>query len=219
MAKIKKTVGKVSVNTGKKGRVYTIEGNDYTSVTTPLGIVSFPYLEVWRARVGKTKADRVGAKAGRRGTLIHDYCDKVCTGEEYKCKKAHQDTMDAFEEWFHRRVKKVWSTEQVVFSKKHKVAGRYDFFGELKGDGLFLIDWKTGRIKKESYLQLAAYCNLLAECTDVNLPDIDGRMTLSVKDKVKEYTPNKGKDSTASIKKDFNMYLNILKVWKWANNK
>lgn len=198
----------------KKGRKYTIGTNEYDSVTTPLSILSFPGLAIWKARIGKTKAERYARKAARRGTVIHNYCEQICLGKTPKVNKKYKDSVDAFKKWFDENVEEVIEVEKVVWSDKYKVAGRYDFLGRLKGrKGLAVIDWKTGKIKREHFLQLAAYRALTGESTDIPLKDIKHRIVLSVKDgKVKEVEP-KGKANA-----DWKVYLKVLDVWRWSLN-
>lgn len=208
MKKMRKTKKKVEI----KNRYYHIGENDYVRVTAPLNILSTPYLEIWKARIGKTKASRVASKASARGSLIHRYCESICLGEVPDVKKKYKKQMEVFKEWFDENVEEVMLVEQMVYSDTYKLAGTPDLVAKLKGrKGIWVLDWKTGRIKPEHFLQLAAYATLVMECTDVKT--VSGRLILGIRDnKVKEVEPKKKR-----IKPDFEIYMHVYTVWKWVH--
>lgn len=216
------TPSKVEVIDSENGRVYLVNGREYISVTTPLSILAMPYLEIWRARKGKKVADSIAAKAAAQGSTIHSYIDKICNGKEVEIAYKYSTVMGKFQEWFAENVIKVWETEKVVWSDKYMVGGRYDFLGEIKGyDGLTIIDWKSGRIKKEHFLQLAAYRHLTYERNKkIKLSDIKRRLVVQVKDdEVKEVWPEKEKGIDTNIDRDWEVYLSLLTVYNWYKEK
>ena len=204
-----------------KERFYLVGENKYLSVTTILSILSVPWLKVWEARVGKSAANRIGKRAANYGSVIHGYCDKVVNGKKPKIKKKYKKDMDAFKEWVNENVEEVVSSEEAVWSDVYLVAGRYDFLGRLKDrPGLTIVDWKTGRIKKEHFLQLAAYRFLASECTDVALEDIQGRLVVRIKDgKVSEHQPKMGRSKKkvddVNIDTDWEVYKSIITAYNW----
>ena len=57
---------------GPNGRVYnTPSGNKYPSVTSVVGLLNQDEIKAWRARVGEEEANRISARASKRGTQIH----------------------------------------------------------------------------------------------------------------------------------------------------
>lgn len=207
----------------EKGTRYYLDesGKKFVSVTTPLGIVSIPWLKVWEARVGKKETKRIGTKAANYGSVIHGYCDKICLGKSPKIKKKYKTDMEAFKEWFAKNVEEVVAVEKVVHSDTYLVAGKYDFLGKLRGrPGLTIVDWKTGRLKKEHFLQLSAYRALTAECTTIPIEDIQGRLVVRIKDgKCTEHQPSGGRSKKIvpdiNMAIDWEIYKNLLSVYRW----
>ena len=200
------------------GRTYTIEGEDYTSVTTPFKIISMPFLKLWETRVGVKTARGIASKAANYGSKIHGYCEDYLTKGEIKPPKKYKADMDAFIKWADENIEEKIASEKVVWSPKYLVAGRYDFLGKIKGyDGLCIVDWKTGRLRPEHFLQLAAYRKLTAESTDIPLEDIKHRLVVSIKNgKCKAIPPDK-KNPTIdpNLDVDFEVYLSVLNVYNW----
>ncbi len=205
----------------KGGRYYLDEstGDKYTSVTTPLGILSVPYLAVWEARIGKIAAGRISKKAAGYGSTIHAAMEKLCRGEEYDTKSSKvKEQLISAREWVEKRIKKVVLTEEVVWSKKYMVAGRFDFLGEVEGlDGLTVVDWKSGKIKKEHFLQLAVYRQLIAESKGIPLEDIKHRLVVQIRDnKVVEIAPDKNNPTEdINMETDFEIYKALLQVFHY----
>jgi genome maintenance exonuclease 1 len=64
------------------GRLYkTPSGEKYPSVTTILSSYGKKELFEWRERVGAEEANRIAAKASRRGTALHTVCEKYLLNE------------------------------------------------------------------------------------------------------------------------------------------
>ena len=60
----------------------TPEGLLYPSVTTVLGAAADKSgLDAWRKAVGEEEANRVSARAARRGTAVHSLCEKLVLNE------------------------------------------------------------------------------------------------------------------------------------------
>lgn len=204
-----------------KGERYyeDVNGNRFVSVTTPLGILSVPYLAVWEARIGKVAAGRISKKAAGYGSTIHAAMEKLCRGEEYETKSPKvKEQLISAREWAEKKIKKVVLTEEVVWSKKYMVAGRFDFLGEVEGlDGLTVVDWKSGKIKKEHFLQLAVYRQLIAESKGIPLEDIKHRLVVQIRDnKVVEVAPDKNNPmEDTNMETDFEVYKALLQVFHY----
>lgn len=208
----------ITVVTEKGVRHYHIGKKKYVSVTTPLGIISIPWLKVWEARVGKTMCRKVGARASSYGTKVHALCDDICLGKEIKPTKKYKKDMAAFKVWFDENVEEVVATEQALWSDEVMVAGRVDFIGRIKGrPGLTIVDWKTGRLKKEHFLQLAAYAKLAKER---GTEGIEGRLVVRIKEgKCTTHQPKGGRNKTPvpdeNLDRDWEIYKNLLNVYRW----
>ena len=62
----------LSADTSDTGRVYHTPSGSYPSITTVLKIINEEAIEAWKKRVGLEEANRVGNRAARRGTLVHE---------------------------------------------------------------------------------------------------------------------------------------------------
>ena len=211
-----------TVQEGKE-RFYLVDDDKYLSVTTILNILSIPWLKVWEARVGKGPAKRIGKKAANYGSVIHGYCDKIVMGKKPKIKKKYKKDMDAFKKWAKDNVEEVIASEEAVWSTTYRVAGRYDLVARIKDrEGLTIIDFKTGRVKKEHFLQLAAYKALAEECSDVE--DIKWRLVVRIKDGEVTVHPPEGRRSKkikpdVNINADWEVYKSLLNVYNWSRRK
>lgn len=209
----------IKVKDTKDGRFYQIGEETYVSVTTPLSILSTPFLSVWRAKIGTKAADFISAKAAAHGTRVHSWAEKICKGEDIEPpKKPELLVMLAnLTSWVGENVKRVIFTEQVVWSPTILVAGRCDLLAEIKGlDGLTVVDWKTGRVKREHMLQLAVYRHLISESQGIPLEDIRHRLVVQIKDTVKEISPdpkNPAEDNNMEV--DWEVYKALLQVFHY----
>ena len=162
------------------GRVYNTPIGEFPSVTTVLGqTADKTWLKEWVARVGKEEADRIRDAAAERGTILHDYLEKLY--EEYESPTI--DEVRNFIEisglkqeklFIQKMVKsllkyllannfKTVAQEFVVWDRELKLAGRCDSLGYWNGK-LIVVDYKTSRRKKsrasieDYFLQATAYC-------------------------------------------------------------
>lgn len=140
-------------------RYYRIRDKLYPSVTTALSVIRRPALEHWRGEKGNKEANRLMNEAGELGTKAHDLCEAVnrglpwCTDDERLARM-----VEAYEEWFHKYIRKVLYVERVVFNPLYVYAGRVDLVCIFKRDRKpSLVDYKTGGLWPEIPLQLAAY--------------------------------------------------------------
>ena len=171
--------GEVTLKDVWGGRSYIIDGTEYVSTTTPLGILAYPFLEIWRVRVGKTKAGLISKRAAKYGTKIHKYAadileEKLKTdndipiSEFFDVEELHpkyQAEIRAIQEWIEENVDEIIGIEKTVYSEDYRIAGAVDLICTLKGrKGVYWCDWKTGHIKDEAMLQLSSYCKLTVEC-------------------------------------------------------
>jgi len=204
----------------KKFRHYIVGDKEYVSVTTPLAIMSFQQLDLWKQRVGATKAGIIGRKAGNYGNKMHKYFEWVCLGKDFKVRKKYKKDVEAFRKWAASNITEVLDTEKSVYSHKVKLAGRFDLLCRLKGyDGICIVDFKTGRIKAEHFLQLAAYLKLTEESDKKYKGKITNRIVLGIRDgKCKSVVIDKKNPLTDNkIDSDWEVYQSVLKVWRWKN--
>lgn len=154
------------------GRVYqTPTGQAYPSVTSVTSLSTAKYIHEWRQRVGVEEANRVSAKASKRGTAIHSLCENYLLGtnptpnladhEMWSTLKPHLDRID-----------NIHCFETQLFSHHLGVAGTVDCIAEYDGR-LSVIDFKTSsRVKSRDdihtyFMQTSAYAVMFEELTGV----------------------------------------------------
>ena len=155
-----------------QGRVYqTITGLKYPSVTSVLSMMDKSSLYEWRKRVGEEEANRVSARAARRGTAIHSLCEEYLYGKNpepsmfdaqvFNSIKPHLDKID-----------NIHALESKLYSDYLRVAGTVDCIAEFDGR-LSVIDFKTSRRLKSRedipgyFIQTAAYAVAFEERTGI----------------------------------------------------
>lgn len=156
-------------------RVYrTPSGNAYPSVTTVTGMLGKASIMAWRKRVGDEEANRVSARAAKRGTRIHSLC------EDFLNNKFVEPDFFEYEMWntlvpVLSEIDKVHALETPLYSDHLEVAGTVDCIAEFRGK-LSIIDFKTSkRIKSRDdihnyFMQCAAYAVAFEERTGISVP-------------------------------------------------
>ena len=154
-------------------RVYKrSEGVYYPSVTTILQYMpKNKFFESWLKDVGHN-ADLIMRRAGKQGTQVHEACEKLILGEEvswmddYGNARYSQIVWEMilkFYEFWNTYKPELISSEEFVWSDKHRYAGTADIVCKLN-DEVWLLDIKTSNSIHKSYdLQLASYAKALEE--------------------------------------------------------
>jgi len=154
------------------------EGVYYPSVTTILQYMpKNKFFESWMKDVGHN-ADLIMRKAGREGTQVHEAAEKLVEGEEIswmdqygnaKYSKLVWEMILKFADFWNTHKPELISSEQFVWSDKHKYAGTADIVCKMNNE-VWLIDIKTSNSIHKSYdLQLSAYAQGLKESRDVKI--------------------------------------------------
>lgn len=162
------------------GRVYETPEGIFPSITTVLGATANKtWLQKWIDSVGEEEANRIKEAAAERGTILHNYLERLY--EEYESPTKEQAkyfiassglnnekpfiktmTVELLKHLLVNNFRSV-SQEFVVWDSELKVAGRCDGVGYWNGN-LVVIDYKTSRKKKsvsqikDYYLQATFYC-------------------------------------------------------------
>lgn len=148
------------------------EGVYYPSVTTILQYMpKNKFFDNWLKDVGHN-ADLILRKAGKEGTQVHEAAEKLVLGEEvtwmddYGNAKYSQIVWEMilrFADFWNTHKPELISTEQFVWSDKHKYAGTADLVVKMDGE-IWLLDLKTSNALHRAYdLQLAAYAKGMEE--------------------------------------------------------
>ena len=148
-------------------RLYlTPDGESLPSVTTILSKTKDKsFLKQWRAKVGEAAAEKIIQDAGKIGTALHLYIERLVNGEKYKDltiigiqaeKMAKKIGAAAFKD-----ITEVWGSEIHLYYP-NKYAGTADMIGVYKGRPTVMDFKQTNRPKKREWIQdylmqLAAY--------------------------------------------------------------
>jgi len=179
-------------------RFYSIDGKNFPSVTSVLGIKKKKELANWRQSIGENVANWEMGRAARRGKSTHTLVEQYLKGETpsersvlplglFKLMRPYVDQID-----------NIHMIEQVMYSKELGLAGQTDCIAEYNGK-LSVIDFKTAnKERKESwidnyFLQCTAYATMYKELYGKNIDQIvvliaseDGAMQSFIKE-TKDY--------------------------------
>ena len=149
-------------------RFYNIDGKNYPSITTVLGIRKSEALKGWREKIGEGVANWEMGRAARRGKSFHTLVEQYLKGETpsirdvlplglFKLLKPYIDQID-----------NIHLLEAIMYSPKLTVAGQVDCVAEYNGK-LSVIDFKTANKERQEdwidnyFLQTTAYAHMYEE--------------------------------------------------------
>ena len=165
---------------GKRHYV-TEDGRKYPSVTTVLDFnKDKTALIEWRERVGDAEADKISNRATRRGSAIHNLCEKYVLNETIALAEEQPINVYMFNQIraaLESRVDNVHCVESALVSHKLQVAGRVDLIAEYDGK-LAVIDYKTSNKKKpkewitDYFEQTSLYAYMYWEMTGIMIKKI-----------------------------------------------
>jgi len=203
----------------------------YPSVTTILQYMpKNKFFDNWLKDVGHS-ADLIMRKAGKEGTQVHEAAESLVLGKEvnwmddYGNAKYSQlvwEMILKFYDFWSTYKPELISTEEFVFSDKHKYAGTADLLVKMDGE-TWLLDIKTSNNLHRSYhLQLAAYAKALEEAKGIKI-DRTGIIWLksSTRSSSKKKGVYQGKGwqikTIDEIDYNFDLFLTIYKLYLLEN--
>lgn len=155
-----------------EGRRYaTPSGKAYPSVTSVTGLHGKAAFFEWRKRVGEEEANRVSARATKRGTAIHSLCETYLLNEEATPTVFDLETFNSLKPYLDR-INNIHCLETQLYSDFLEVAGTVDCIAEYEGR-LSVIDFKTSKRMKSRddissyFMQTAAYAVMFEERTKI----------------------------------------------------
>ena len=159
------------------GRIYEFDdGSRYYSVTTMLGATGDKrFLEAWKERIGKQRAEAELKYAGTIGTQMHEALEYYLINQEEP--EAYPNSVvknltKQITPYLDKRIDDVWATEKVLYSDHLKLAGTADGIVHYRlKSGVFpvILDFKTSKkLKKPEWMvdyftQLAIYALMMEE--------------------------------------------------------
>lgn len=154
------------------GRTYqTPTGNAYPSVTSVVGLLKAQQIQEWRASVGAEEANKISARASRRGTAIHSLCEDYLLGKNPSPSPFDREMFSSMKPLLDR-IDNIHCLETQLYSHHLEVAGTVDCIAEFDGK-LHVIDFKTASKPKERdwihdyFMQTSAYAVMFEELTGI----------------------------------------------------
>mgnify|MGYP001156942303 FL=1 len=149
-------------------RFYNIDGKNYPSVTSILGIKKKEGLEQWRKNVGEEAAKWEMARAARRGKATHTLVEQYLKGEPQTIRDVLPIGMFRLLKPYLDQINNIHCLERIMYSHKLTLAGQVDCIAEYNGK-LSVIDFKTANKERidswntNYYLQCTAYAIMYEE--------------------------------------------------------
>ncbi len=201
-----------------KYRFYEVNGTNYPSVTSVLGVRKKVELQQWRDRIGENVANWEMGRAARRGTATHNLIENYIKGEPLTEKSVLPLGLFKLMKPYIDQIQNIHCLETVLYSQKYKLAGQVDCIAEYNGK-LSVIDFKTANKERKEewidnyFMQCTAYGLMYEEMYNTEIEDIvvimggeDGSMVTYVKKKA-DYIP-KLEEVVEDFYKMFNLEYN-----------
>jgi genome maintenance exonuclease 1 len=161
-------------------RYYHPDGKSYPSVTTVMSWLASEGIAKWREKVGDEEANKVMIRASKRGTNVHDVCEKYLLNEENYIDPNDHILMQSFtdiKQVLDANLDDIYCLEKALYSDYLGLAGKTDCIGKYKNKRS-VVDFKTSRkLKKKHYIkgylmQATAYSIMFEELTGISVPNI-----------------------------------------------
>jgi len=214
----------------KRSGYYYIDEVEYPSVTKIIGetLAKGFGLDYWIKKEIVTLALKMSAKAGSenldfkevlaeftkfqktitgRGKEVHALAEAWCLSNILPTPSGEfEGYTRALNSWIKTHKPKPIQSEILLYSEKHKYAGRCDLICEINGEK-WIVDFKTnsqGRAYPETGIQLVSYFNAVHEMKIEKL-DKMGVVVLA---------PD-GTFAFKEMNEDFQTFLNVKALWEW----
>ena len=176
-------------------RFYEIDGKNYPSITTVLGIQKKKELQKWRDSIGEDVANWEMRRAARRGKSTHKLVEQYLKGETPSERSVLPLGMFRLIKPYVDQINNIHCLETIMYSHKLTVAGQVDCIAEYNGK-LSVIDFKTANKERQEswienyFLQTCAYAIMYEELFKKKIDQLviliageDGSMVPFVKEK------------------------------------
>ncbi|NDH49437.1 MAG: hypothetical protein EBY41_02600 [Proteobacteria bacterium] len=170
---------KLDRQTSDGGRVYvTEEGNAYPSVTTVLSELNKASIIEWRSRVGEEAANKITARAVRRGTKVHGILEDFVSNKDNYLEGHMPSNIEMFkviEPFLTENVEEIYGIEIKLYSDTLRAAGTADLYCKYRGLPT-ILDFKTSRKEKREdwilnyKLQCSTYAMMVEEIYGLIVP-------------------------------------------------
>jgi len=185
-------------------RFYEIDGRNYPSITTVLGVQKTKELQKWRDSIGNDVANWEMGRAARRGKATHTLVEQYLKGETPSERSVLPLGLFRLLKPYVDQINNIHCLETIMYSKKLTVAGQVDCIAEYNGK-LSVIDFKTANKERQEswienyFLQTTAYSMMYEELYGTKIEQLviliageDGTMVPFIKER-KPYEEKLGK--------------------------
>ena len=175
-------------------RYYDIDGQNYPSVTSILGIRKKEGLQKWRDSIGEDVANWEMNRAARRGKSFHKLVEQYLNNETPSIRDVLPLGLFRLAKPYIDQINNIRLLEKIMVSPKLTIAGQVDCVAEYNGK-LSVIDFKSANKERKEdwienyFLQCTAYSSMYEETFGEKIEQIvvllaaeDGTMTAYVKD-------------------------------------
>ena len=175
-------------------RFYDIDGQNYPSVTSVLGIRKKEGLVKWRESIGEDVANWEMNRAARRGKSFHKLVEQYLNNETPSIRDVLPLGLFRLAKPYIDQINNIRLLEKIMVSPKLTIAGQVDCVAEYNGK-LSVIDFKSANKERKEdwienyFLQCTAYSSMYEETFGEKIEQIvvllaaeDGTMTAYVKD-------------------------------------
>ena len=175
-------------------RFYDIDGQNYPSVTSILGIRKKDGLQKWRDSIGEDVANWEMNRAARRGKSFHKLVEQYLNNETPSIRDVLPLGLFRLAKPYIDQINNIRLLEKIMVSPKLTIAGQVDCVAEYNGK-LSVIDFKSANKERKEdwienyFLQCTAYSSMYEETFGEKIEQIvvllaaeDGTMTAYVKD-------------------------------------
>ena len=175
-------------------RFYDIDGQNYPSVTSVLGIRKKEGLVKWRESIGEDVANWEMNRAARRGKSFHKLVEQYLNNETPSIRDVLPLGLFRLAKPYIDQINNIRLLEKIMVSPKLTIAGQVDCVAEYNGK-LSVIDFKSANKERKEdwienyFLQCTAYSAMYEETFGEKIEQIvvllaaeDGTMTAYVKD-------------------------------------
>ena len=106
-----------------KYRFYDINGTNYPSVTSILGVRKKVELQQWRDKIGENVANWEMGRAARRGTATHNLIENYIKGEPLEEKSVLPLGLFKLMKPYIDQINNIHCLETVLYTSKYRLAG------------------------------------------------------------------------------------------------
>ena len=134
-------------------RFYNIDGKNYPSVTTVLGIRKKEGLQKWRDAIGENVANWEMGRAARRGKAFHTLVEQYIKGETPSIRDVLPIGLFKLMKPYIDQIDNIHLLEAIMYSPKLTIAGQVDCVAEYNGK-LSVIDFKTANKERQERISI-----------------------------------------------------------------